>query len=122
MILAVPSMLDQYATLLLYDNTFVSLEWRSLPLFSTAENAPLTVSALCPVVSLFFSPNDQNKARPFIAWAHSHTLRCVRFTPGGNGIIVGAANGSSVIPTSHTQNHVREGDRDRDVAGRGGVR
>ncbi|CAM9881884.1 unnamed protein product, partial [Scytosiphon promiscuus] len=45
-----------------------------------------------------------NNARPFIAWAHSHTLRCVRFTPGGKGIIVGAANNSSVVPASH-RNH-----------------
>ncbi|CAM9558253.1 unnamed protein product, partial [Hapterophycus canaliculatus] len=45
-----------------------------------------------------------NNASPFIAWAHSHTLRCVRFTPGGNGIIVGAANNSSVVPAPR-RNH-----------------
>lgn len=64
------------------------------------------------ILSLFFF-DDQNKARPFIAWAHSHTLRCVRFTPSGNGIIVGAANGSYGIPSSQTQNHVRERARER---------
>lgn len=51
-------------------------------------------------------PPPQNKARPFIAWAHSHTLRCVRFTPGGNGIIVGAANSSSAAPSPRNQTQV----------------
>ncbi|CAN0503997.1 unnamed protein product, partial [Ectocarpus sp. 12 AP-2014] len=59
-----------------------------------------------------------SKARPFIAWAHSHTLRCVRFTPGGDGIIVGAANSSSSSSTPSS----RQRQDDSSAAAGGGTR
>ncbi|CAM9335180.1 unnamed protein product [Ectocarpus fasciculatus] len=69
--------------------------------------------------SLYVYLWDYNsKARPFIAWAHSHTLRCVRFTPGGGGIIVGAANSSSSSSAPSSQ----QSQGDSSAAAGGGTR
>lgn len=43
---------------------------------------------------LAFVVGEQNKSRPYSEWGHPHIIRCVRFTPDGGSIIIGAANNS----------------------------
>ena len=58
----------------------------------------LRLTLLPPTQTLLAVCATQNKPEPYVVWRHPHTLRCVRFTPDGAGIIVGAANNSPPRP------------------------